>query len=290
MANNNVIPMNMPQVRRPDFGLENNFTKYYADGNVFLSQLLNSLHVVFPEGEKLFIRAVKNYADEITDPQLKARVKGFIGQETQHMAQHERIWDTLESQGVKAREYDAWYSKNAYETVEGTIAKIFGPDMYKKLQLSVTCALEHYTATLAEVAIDPEINAMEGFDEKMKALLMWHAAEEIEHKSVAFDVMQQVDGSQLTKNIGMVVGTWALLWYGAVGTVKFLAEDKDIKLTDIPGSIAEKAPRLAKVVAAMVPKILQYFRPDFHPDQMNNDQLAADYFAANQKFFEKKAG
>lgn len=290
MANNNIIPMNMPQVRRPDFGLENNFTKYYADGNVFLSQLLNSLHVVFPEGEKLFIRAVKNYADEITDPQLKARMKGFIGQETQHMAQHERIWDTLESQGVAAREYDAWYAKNAYETVEGTIEKLFGPEMYKRLQLSVTCALEHYTATLAEVAIDPEINAMEGFDEKMKALLMWHAAEEIEHKSVAFDVMQQVDGSQLTKNIGMVVGTWALLWYGAVGTVKFLAEDKDIKLTDIPGSIAEKAPRLAKVVAAMVPKILQYFRPDFHPDQMNNDQLAIDYFNANAKFFEKKAG
>ena len=51
MANNNVIPMNMPQVRRPDFGLENNFTKYYADGNVFLTQLLNSLHVVFPEGD-----------------------------------------------------------------------------------------------------------------------------------------------------------------------------------------------------------------------------------------------
>lgn len=289
MSETNVIQMNMPQVRRPEFGLENNFSKYYADGNAFLTHLLNSLHVVFPEGEKLFIRSVKNYADQITDPQLKARVKGFIGQETQHMAQHERIWDTLESQGVTAHEFDKWYAKHAYETVEGMIAKLSSEDMYKRLQLAVTCALEHYTATLAEVAIDPEINAMEGFDEKMKALLMWHAAEEIEHKSVAFDVMQQVDGSQITKNIGMVVGTWALLFYGAVGTVKFLAEDKELKLMDIPTSLVDKAPKLAKVVAAMVPKILEYFRPDFHPDQMNNDQLAIDYFNANQKFF-KKAG
>ncbi|MBL8035592.1 MAG: metal-dependent hydrolase, partial [Leptospiraceae bacterium] len=204
MSTENVIKMNMPQVRRPEFGLENNFPKYYADGNPFLTHLLNSLHVVFPEGEKLFIRSVKFFQDEIKDPQLKARVKGFIGQETQHMAQHEKIWDTFESQGVKVREYDAWYAKNAYETVEGTIRKVFGEETYKKLALAVTCALEHYTATLAEVAIDPEINAMEGFDENMKALLMWHAAEEIEHKSVAFDVMQLVDGSQITKNAGMV--------------------------------------------------------------------------------------
>lgn len=289
MSETNVIPMNMPQVRRPEFGLENNFPKYYADGNPFLSHLLNSLHVVFPEGEKLFIRSVKFFQDDIKDPQLKARVKGFIGQETQHMAQHEKIWDTFESQGVKVREFDAWYAKNAYETVEGTIRKVFGEETYKKLALAVTCALEHYTATLAEVAIDPEINAMEGFDENMKALLMWHAAEEIEHKSVAFDVMQLVDGSQITKNAGMVIGTWALLWYGAVGTVKFMMEDEEVKLTDLPGIFAQKAPKLAKVVSAMVPKLLQYFRPDFHPDQMNNDQLAIDYFNANQKFF-KKAG
>lgn len=287
MKNENLIQMNMPQVRRPDFGLEGNFAKYYADGNAVLTHLLNSLHVVFPEGEKLFIRAVKNYADQITSTELKARVKGFIGQETQHMAQHERIWDTLESQGVKAREYDAWYAKNAYETVEGTIAKIAGEDLYKKLQLSVTCALEHYTATLAEVVMDPEINAMEGFDENMRALLTWHAAEEIEHKSVAFDVMQLVDGSPITKNIGMVIGTWALLWYGAVGAVKFVAEDKALKVTDIPVSLLAKTPLMAKLVAALVPKILQYFRPDFHPDQMGNEQLALDYFAANQKFFQK---
>jgi uncharacterized protein len=116
---------------------------------------------------------------------------------------------------------------------------------------------------------------------------MWHAAEEIEHKSVAFDVMQQVDGSQITKNAGMLIGTWALLYYGAVGTVKFLAEDKDLKLADLPATVAETAPMLAKLVGAMVPKILQYFRPDFHPDQMDNDGLALEYFEKNQKYFQK---
>jgi len=287
MSTENLIKMNMPQVRRPNFGLENNFSKYYADGNPLLTHILNSLHVVFPEGEKLFIRSVKAFQDQIEDPQLKARVKGFIGQETQHMAQHEKIWDTLESQGVTAHEFDAWYSKNAYETVEGAIRNVFGEEIFKRLALAVTCGLEHYTATLAEIAIDPKINALQGFDEKMKALLMWHAAEEIEHKAVAFDVMQAVDGSHVTKNAGMLLATWALLYYGAIGSVKFLLEDKAVKLTDLPQIFAQKAPLLAKAVGAMLPKLLQYFRPDFHPNQMNNDYLATEYFDANQKYFQK---
>ncbi|MBS0617342.1 MAG: metal-dependent hydrolase [Spirochaetes bacterium] len=287
MSTENLIKMNMPQVRRPNFGLENNFSKYYADGNPLLSHILNSLHIVFPEGEKLFIRSVKYFQDQIEDPQLKARVKGFIGQETQHMAQHEKIWDTLESQGVTAHEFDKWYSKNAYETVEGTIRNVFGEEIYKRLALAVTCGLEHYTATLAEVAIDPEINALQGFDEKMKALLMWHAAEEIEHKAVAFDVMQAVDGSPVTKSAGMLLATWALLYYGAIGSVKFLLEDKEVKLADLPQIFAQKAPLLAKAVGTMLPKLLQYFRPDFHPNQMNNDHLATEYFDANQKYFQK---
>ncbi|MBL8034951.1 MAG: hypothetical protein JNJ69_14690, partial [Leptospiraceae bacterium] len=66
-----------------------------------------------------------------------------------------------------------------------------------------------------------------------------------------------------------------------------MLEDKEIKFTDLPGIMAQKAPKLAKVVSAMVPKILEYFRPDYHPDQMANDHLATEYFAANQKFFQK---
>ncbi|MBV6494075.1 MAG: hypothetical protein LDLANPLL_02101 [Turneriella sp.] len=283
--------MDMPQVRRPEFGLENNFSKYYADGNPFLSHLVNSLHVVFPEGEKLFIRAVKFFQDQVQDPHLKARIKGFIGQETVHMMQHERIWDTLESQGIKVREFDEWYTKSAYEEgIEGAIRKIFGEETYKRLALAVTCGLEHYTATLAEVALDPDLNVLKGFDDRMIALLEWHAAEEIEHKAVAFDVMQAVDGSPITKTAGLLLATWTLIYYGAAGTVKFMMEDEQVKITDLPRIVAEKTPLLAKAVFFMVPKVLQYLMPGFHPNDTENSRLAVEYFQNNKQYFEKKAG
>ena len=52
----------------------------------------------------------------------------------------------------------------------------------------MTAALEHFTATLAEMILsDPEARDMFG-DETVKNLFLWHALEEAEHKAVAFDV------------------------------------------------------------------------------------------------------
>jgi uncharacterized protein len=50
---------------------------------------MNSLHSVFPAGERYFIRSVKWFDKKIQDPDLKERVKAFIGQEVQHGMQHE---------------------------------------------------------------------------------------------------------------------------------------------------------------------------------------------------------
>src|SRR5690606_41942592 len=60
---------------------------------------------------------------------------------------------------------------------------------YTTLFRSKTCALEHFTAMLAETILEhPEM--LEGMDERVLPLWLWHAVEESEHKSVAFDVYQ----------------------------------------------------------------------------------------------------
>ncbi|RRB44066.1 metal-dependent hydrolase, partial [Escherichia coli] len=52
--------------------------------------------------------------------------------------------------------------------------------------LAATMALEHFTAMLAHQLIaDPR--HLKGGDEQAAALWRWHAAEEIEHKGVAYD-------------------------------------------------------------------------------------------------------
>src|SRR3954454_9073585 len=54
---------------------------FAADGDVVSSHVMANLSSVFPDGEDFFVRSVRHYRDQITDPVLKRQVAGFIGQE-----------------------------------------------------------------------------------------------------------------------------------------------------------------------------------------------------------------
>ena len=62
------------------------------------------------------------------------------------------------------------------------------------MRLAVTAALEHYTATFAEIILtSDEAQELIGYTE-VRPILLWHALEECEHKAVAFDVYETVGG------------------------------------------------------------------------------------------------
>lgn len=71
-------------VRRLNFGLENETNRHYFDNNAVLTHFMNSMHSVFPDGERFFIRSVKAFDKELESADLAARGKAFIGQEMQH--------------------------------------------------------------------------------------------------------------------------------------------------------------------------------------------------------------
>src|SRR5438270_11665263 len=63
-------------------------THFAADGDLILSHLAAALSAVFPDGEHFFVRPVRHYRDQITDPELKRQVAAFIDQEAMHGRQH----------------------------------------------------------------------------------------------------------------------------------------------------------------------------------------------------------
>src|SRR5213078_5280148 len=80
-----------------------------------------------------------------------------------------------------------------------------------KSNLAATAALEHFTATLAELVLtSEETRELFGHDE-VRNLFLWHALEESEHKAVAFDVYKAAGGSERTR-----VLTMRLLRFGFV--------------------------------------------------------------------------
>ena len=122
--------------------------KYFAaDGDIVMSHVLTVLSSTFPEGEKFFVRSVAAVRDEITDPKLRADVEGFIGQEEMHGREHQVLNDRLAQHGYPTRGIDA-YVRGLYWVRERIQSK--------KINLAFTAALEHYTATLAELLLSDE--------------------------------------------------------------------------------------------------------------------------------------
>ena len=246
--------------------------RHWFMGSPHLTHLSNALQLLFPAGERFFIRSVKHYEDRISDPELKARIKGFYGQEGRHGHEHERLFKVLEAQGYEIESFLAWYEDMAYEKLE----KRFSPAM----RLSVTAALEHFTAAMGRNALTSDF--LDEAHPIIAELMRWHAAEEIEHKSVAFDVFKAVDGRYHVRVAGLFLALVGLTRFWSEGTKHFLREEAKMG-TDLKAAAkaARENPRLQlerKRRGQMFrDAILEYLRPGFHPDDIDDYELARAY-------------
>lgn len=136
-----------------------------------VSQFLNSLSIVFPEGEKFFIESARHFKDQLKDPKLLEDLQGFIGQEAMHGREHRVYNERLVEQCYEVERLE----RDSMALLRG----VSGPDPLRKL--AATCALEHFTAVLAEVLLKHPELIPEGSHTEMRALWMWHAVEENEH-------------------------------------------------------------------------------------------------------------
>ena len=161
--------------------------RHFVDGDPIMSHIVAYLSATFPEGEDFFVRSVRRYADRVTDPELSARVQGFIGQEVTHGREHRALNERLAQMG-----YPIGRGERGVRRSVAINERWFSP----LTCLAFTAALEHFTAVLAETLLDDErAHALLGSTE-VRSMLLWHAIEESEHRSVAFDVYQAVGGSE----------------------------------------------------------------------------------------------
>src|SRR5262245_58502382 len=132
-------PTDLGEIRPRNMGFElDDVPRHWVAEAAFPTAMGNTLHLIFPMGERFFVRAVKHYADQLEDPRLRAQVKGFYAQEGRHAHEHERVFALLERHGYDTKPFLRVYKKIAFEIIE--------PLTSHRLRLAVTVALEHYTA------------------------------------------------------------------------------------------------------------------------------------------------
>lgn len=260
---------------------------HWVPGDPLATHTMNVLHVMLPPGERWFCDVYREALPYVTDEKLRQDLKGFMGQEATHARAHELARDYLARFGIDTERTMAqaeWARKNLGS------ATPFGRTLPRPLRtwwlvvrLSAIAAIEHFTAVLGDWILNRSgALDLDGADPAMLDLLRWHGAEEVEHRSVAFDVFEDVSGNYVQRVIAMLLAVVALTAGFAVGGVLLLRADTTTSQRFTARAFRRSGrqghiPTFTFALRA-VPR---YLRRDYHPSREGSTASALAYLAAS---------
>lgn len=244
---------------------EHETPRIWVRDDVFLTHWLNAYSMTIPDGETFIVQTIKKYLDKIEDPALLREARGLIGQELSHSRGHEQFLDVLQRQGFKLQTFRRFTGFLSF--------KILTPTSTPRQQLAFVVGVERINELFAEITLGS--GQLGHCDARARALYEWHFAEEIEHKSVAFDVYQAVDGNRFWLGYGVVMAYLVNMSYLALACATFLRQDGQLFRIGTWRRAFRYFFRDERFFARMTRGCLQVLKRGFHPAQTDNYALAA---------------
>jgi uncharacterized protein len=255
------VAQNRLTIRKLEIDLANGFDRHWFGGDAFMSQYHNALSMSFPVGEQSFIDSVRDCVKLLpASPEhdaLRETAAQFIGQEATHRHLHGLYNAQLERQGL-VNHWAVWATRRIRLGHRLNVA----PRHF----LTVTAAYEHITAVMASYLLRHAF-LMDKADPRLATLWLWHAAEETEHRAVAFDLYRALGGNY----------AWRIRWYLQAlllfgfdmvrQTAINLWHDGTLFRPSTWWSAARFAAGRHGAIWHVTGPLLAYFRRDFHPDQ-----------------------
>lgn len=243
-------------VRRLLIDLSQPFDRRWNGGDAFRSAFFNALSMSFVVGEQYFIDSLKQalpLMNEADRARLEPEIRGFIGQEATHRHLHGLYNKQLERQG-----FDNAFERRAAARIRANA------DINPRNHVGATAATEHFTAVFASWLMKhPE--ALDGADERLKKLWLWHSAEEAEHRAIAFDVYKAIGGDHRWRLRTYRYVTFTFLSDVFRQTINNLYRDRALFKWSTWSSCWQHLFARDGLLRGNLPAWKDYFRPDFHP-------------------------
>jgi uncharacterized protein len=256
------------EVRKFDPQATEAATEYYFDNDPFKTHFMNGLSILFPEGERFFIRSVLAYRNQISDPKLLREIKDFCAQEAQHTLVHEAMNALAARHGYPVAKLESLVRRDLRRFSNRGKKSAAA----RRAALAMTVCMEHFTAILAYQVITNAEDTWQGLDPSVQALFKWHALEETEHKGVAFDVYQATAGGPVFLRFAMLWSTFFFLLGLFVNLTVLLCKDGSIRKWSTWKTGAEFVfgPKQGFLVRPFR-DWLAFFKPGFHPWKQHMD-------------------
>lgn len=251
------------------FGREAPPPRWWHSDDPGRTAFFNALSSTFPVGEKFFMTSVRHYRDGTPQP-LRGQIDDFLYQESMHSREHVVFNRQAEDAGFDIA--------SAEDRARRTIAWVKRRSPIQ--QLAATCALEHFTATLAHDALaNPE--HLGGAAKEAQQLWRWHAIEEIEHKAVAFDTYLHAARGMTRPRRWLkrctVMGVTTLRFHYVIfrNTADLLRQDGRNDFATWKELLAWLYGRHG-LMRALLRGVVTYMKPGFHPWEVDDRPLLAD--------------
>ena len=196
----------------------------------FVSYFINEINMILPAGEFCFCRLYNKVLAQIQDEKLKHDVQAFIRQEAMHAQAH----NSANKEYLSERQIDIQRNLKLMDFLFGKLLadQPLGLSIPKPLQhqwdlfrLGVVATVEHMTCVLGQYALYNTEWQKRGADAAMLDLVKWHGAEEIEHRTVAFDLYRHLGGGYLARYYLSVLVIIAVLGLWVDGAAHIMRQD-----------------------------------------------------------------
>ncbi len=176
----------------------------------------NGVSLLMPFAEPYVVASTRAAIDDglVADLDLAALARSYATQEAQHHGQHQRFNRLLTARYPGLRR------------IERVLAWVFTWLRRRSTRFGLAFAAGFETIAFAAAGwVDTHHGLLRDADPTAATLFLWHLAEEVEHKTVAFDVYQASGGGRLRYWWATWIAAWILALAALAGTVVMLASE-----------------------------------------------------------------
>ncbi|MEY1661610.1 metal-dependent hydrolase [Isoalcanivorax beigongshangi] len=209
---------------------------HWLQDDPFASHAINEFSYLLMQGEKFFCRVFREALPLVEEGKLRDDVQAFIRQEAIHSrAHHDSIEGYLKRLGIDGGDFQ----RNNELLFDRMLSrKPFGITLPRRLErqwlvmrIGMVAAIEHFTSALGVYVLDADWERS-GADPVVADLFRWHGAEEIEHRTVAYDLYRYLGGSWPLRSLLMALVLPTLTGRMAAGTAELMRQDPTFSARD----------------------------------------------------------
>ena len=175
----------------------------WLEGRPFATHFLNAYTLLIPGGERFIIRSCSREMHR-AEPALQDELRALFFQEGSHSREHARLVGRMDDTGLGM----PWIRR----ALDWLSYRVCEPAAPSALRVATAAAIEHHNAVIATYFLQRDLLRGSRIAETRR-LLLWHFAEEIEHKETTFKLLQRLSASRVLRAAGLAMSCATFLTY-----------------------------------------------------------------------------